>query len=355
MQPPCCFFWLLRFLILAMTNTPETSPTTSRLIDKYGRHVTYVRMSITDRCDFRCTYCMGEEMTFLPRSAVLSFEECLRLGRIFTAQGVTKLRITGGEPLVRKDAIWLLQQLAALPGLQQLVLTTNGSQLERFATDLKAVGVKRLNVSVDTLNPEAFRRITRTGNLDQVLRGLQAAKAAGFQRTKLNAVMMRGVNEHELLDLLRFAIAEGFDLSLIEEMPLGAIQGRENTFYSSDEALAVFCQHFTLTPTNESSGGPASYWRIPGTETRLGFISPHSHNFCASCNRVRITAQGELYPCLGQNDAVNLLPLLREHPNDDTPVLAAIQQSMGWKPEGHDFNAQLQQPQVVRFMSMTGG
>jgi len=324
------------------------------LLDKYGRRITYVRLSITDRCDFRCTYCMAEEMTFLPRKEVMSLEECLRVASVFVGLGVTKLRITGGEPLVRKGAMWLIERLGALPGLENLVLTTNGSQLDKFAAPLHQAGVKRINISLDTLKPERFRTITRIGELAKVLRGIEAARAAGFRRTKLNTVMMRGTNDDEFVDLVRFAIDQELDISFIEEMPLGEILGRNNTFISSEETREMLGQHFELIPSAENSGGPARYWRIPGSESRIGFISPHSHNFCDTCNRVRITAKGELYPCLGQNDATNLLPVLRAG-NDDAAVRQAIVDSMGIKPFGHDFTQQMDTPHVVRFMSMTGG
>ena len=325
------------------------------LLDKYGRRISYVRLSITDRCDFRCTYCMAEEMTFLPRKEVMSLEECLRVASVFVGLGVTKLRITGGEPLVRKDVMWLIERLGALPGLGNLVLTTNGSQLDRFAQPLRAAGVKRINVSLDTLRPDRFKAITRIGDLGKVLSGIEAARAAGFKRTKLNAVMMRGGNDDEFVDLVRFAVDHELDISFIEEMPLGDIHGRGNTFISSEEARDLLAQQFELIPSTESSGGPARYWRIPGSETRVGFISPHSHNFCDTCNRVRITAKGELYPCLGQNDALHLLPILRQYPGDGERLRQAIIDSMGIKPFGHDFTQQMDAPQVVRFMSMTGG
>lgn len=324
------------------------------LVDKYGRRITYVRLSITDRCDFRCTYCMAEEMTFLPRSEVMSLEECLRVAEVFVGLGVNKLRVTGGEPLVRKDATWLIERLGALPGLDALVLTTNGSQLDRFAAPLKAAGVKRINISLDSLNPERFRKITRIGDLSKVLHGIEAVRKVGFQRTKLNTVMMRGINDDEFVDLVHFAIAHELDISFIEEMPLGEIQGRANTYISSEETRQILSRHFELMPSAENSGGPARYWRTPGSESRIGFISPHSHNFCDTCNRVRITAKGELYPCLGQNDASNLLPSLRAS-DDNTGVRQAIIDSMGIKPFGHDFTQQMNAPQVVRFMSMTGG
>jgi cyclic pyranopterin phosphate synthase len=312
-------------------------------------------MSITDRCDFRCTYCMAEEMTFLPRHEVMSLEECLQVAKVFVGLGVSKLRITGGEPLVRKDALWLVERLGALPGLDNLVMTTNGSQLDRFAPALKAAGVRRINISLDTLKPARFREITRIGDLAKVLRGIEAARAAGFRRTKLNTVMMRGVNDDEFADLVQFALDHELDISFIEEMPLGEIHGRSNTYISSEETRELLGRRFELIPSTESSGGPARYWRVSGSETRVGFISPHSHNFCDSCNRVRITAKGELYPCLGQNDALQLLPVLRQHPGADAPLRQAIMDSMGIKPWGHDFTQQMDAPQVVRFMSMTGG
>lgn len=339
---------------------PTTTRESSRhadgtLIDKYGRHITYIRLSITDRCDFRCTYCMAEEMEFLPREQVLSLEECLRVVRTFVGLGVTKVRITGGEPLVRRNVLWLLERIAALDGLKELVLTTNGSQLERYAPSLRDAGVKRINVSLDTLDAQRFKTITRIGELDKVLRGIDAAGAAGFTRTKLNTVMMRGVNDDEFVDLVRYAMARDLNVSFIEEMPLGEVgHGRSTTYFSSEEGLALLAPHFELVPTLETTGGPARYWRIPGSETRVGFISPHSHNFCDTCNRVRITAQGELYPCLGQNDAMSLLPLLRGEA-DDAPLREAIVRSMGIKPKEHNFTGQLDAPQVIRFMSMTGG
>lgn len=340
------------FELLSGAGQPEHPAGT--LIDKYGRRITYVRLSITDRCDFRCTYCMAEEMTFLPRHEVMSLEECLRVATVFVGLGVNKLRITGGEPLVRKDALWLIERLGALPGLDNLVMTTNGSQLERFAEPLHQAGVKRLNVSLDTLRPERFRAITRIGDIDKVFRGIEAAGTAGFTRTKLNTVMMRGTNDDEFIDLVQFALDRQLDISFIEEMPLGEIYGRERIYISSDEAREILGQRFELIPSTESSGGPARYWTIPGSSSRIGFISPHSHNFCDTCNRVRITAKGELYPCLGQNDASQLLPTLRAH-DDNEALRQSIIDSMGIKPYGHDFTRQMMEPQVVRFMSMTGG
>lgn len=325
------------------------------LVDRLGRRISYLRLSITDRCDFRCTYCMTERVRFLPRKSVLSLEECLRLVRVFADLGVTKVRITGGEPLVRRNALWLLERIARLPGVEELVLTTNGSQLERYAPALRRAGVGRLNVSLDTLDPERFRALTRTGRLDQVLAGLDAVAAAGFTHTKLNTVLLRGVNDQELATLVDFALARELDISFIEEMPLGDIgHGRETTFFSSEAALAHLQERFTLVPTAETSGGPARYWRIPGEASRIGFISPHSHNFCDTCNRIRVTARGELFPCLGHNDAVPLMPLLRGG-DGDTAVQTAIRIALGIKPDRHHFGEQMLRPQVVRFMSATGG
>jgi len=327
----------------------------TKLVDGYGRQVTYLRLSITDRCDFRCHYCMAEEMSFLPRAQVLSLEECLRIARCFVALGVHKIRVTGGEPLLRRNVLWLLERLATLPGLRELVLTSNGSQLERHAMALRAAGVKRLNISVDTLRAERFRQITRVGDLQQVMRGIDAALAAGFERLKINTVLLRGVNDDELTDLVRFAMAREIDIAFIEEMPLGETAHARQHWLSGEEALQLLQTRFTLLPSSDSTGGPARYWRLPGTTTRVGFISPHSHNFCASCNRVRVTARGELYPCLGDNGAVALLPLLRQQPDDDAPLRAAIVEALGIKVRGHDFAQQMARPQVLRFMSMTGG
>lgn len=329
---------------------------TDMLIDRYGRRMDYIRLSITDRCDFRCVYCMGEDMTFLPRDEVLSLEECERLVRIFVGMGVQKVRITGGEPLVRKNALWLFEQIGRLPELREQVITTNGSQLEQYAPRLKAAGVNRINISLDSLDTERFRKITRVGDLHKVLRGIDAATAAGFAHTKLNCVLMRGINDDEAPALLQFAIDRQLDIAFIEEMPLGEVDhSRGSSYVSNDETLHTLQSQFTLVSSAETTGGPARYWRIPGTQTRVGFISPHSHNFCEACNRVRITCKGELYLCLGQEDKVDLMPLLRAYPHDDAPVRAAILDAMAIKPKGHDFDLRRAEPAVVRFMSMTGG
>lgn len=327
-----------------------------KLIDQFGRQVDYIRLSITDRCDFRCQYCMSEDMTFLPRDEVLSLEECARIVRTFVQLGVTKVRITGGEPLVRKNALWLFEEIGHLQGLDELVLTTNGSQLSKHASALKQAGVKRINISLDSLDAERFKEITRIGDLDKVLHGLEAAIAVGFDGIKLNTVLMRGTNDDEAEDLVSFAIDHNIDISFIEEMPLGDVNHqRESTFVSNADTLKRLQSKYPLIPSTHTSGGPARYWQVANTATKIGFISPHSHNFCESCNRVRISCKGELFLCLGQDDKVDLMPLLREYPNDDTPLRDAILNSMTFKPKGHDFDLKRATPAVVRFMSHTGG
>jgi cyclic pyranopterin phosphate synthase len=295
-------------------------------------------------------------MTFLPREEVLTLEECERLVRVFVELGVQKVRITGGEPLVRKNALWLFQQVGKLDGLRELVLTTNGSQLDYQAQQLKDAGVSRINISLDSLDAERFRKITRVGDLNKVLRGIDAAKAAGIARIRLNSVLMRDFNDDEAITLTQFAVDKGIDIAFIEEMPLGEVDhNRASSCVSNDETFDTLQKHFQLVSSTESTGGPARYWRVPGTETRVGFISPHSHNFCEACNRVRITCKGELFLCLGQEDVVDLMPLLREHPQDDAPLRQAIIDAMAIKPKGHDFDLRRAQPAVVRFMSVTGG
>ncbi|MDP1765716.1 MAG: GTP 3',8-cyclase MoaA [Methylotenera sp.] len=332
----------------------NTYPTT--LIDSFGRKVDYIRLSITDRCDFRCVYCMSEEMTFLSRDEVLSLEECARLVKVFVSLGVSKVRITGGEPLVRKNALQLFEEIGQLQGLRELVLTTNGSQLTHQAFALKQAGVRRINISLDSLDATRFRKITRVGDLDKVLRGIAAAKQAGFNNIKLNVLLMRGINDDEALPLTEFAVNQGLDISFIEEMPLGEVQHSRSTSYvSNEDTLKLLRARYDLVSSAETSGGPARYWRIPNSSTKIGFISPHSHNFCESCNRVRITCKGELYLCLGQDNKVDLRPLLREFPYDDKPLIQAIVDSMQAKPKGHDFNIKRATPAVIRFMSHTGG
>ncbi|NOS96681.1 MAG: GTP 3',8-cyclase MoaA [Methylotenera sp.] len=341
-------------MIEKVPNSTQNLP--HQLSDQFGRKVDYIRLSITDRCDFRCVYCMSEDMTFLPRDEVLSLEECARLVKVFVSLGVSKVRITGGEPLVRKNALWLFEEIGKLKNLKELVLTTNGSQLEKQAKDLKNAGVKRINISLDSLDATRFKNITRTGELDQVLRGVQAAKLAGFNSIKLNTVLMRGFNDDEILPLVDFAIQQAVDISFIEEMPLGDVNHtRESTFVSNADTLKFLQSKHPLISSTETTGGPARYWRVANTQTKIGFISPHSHNFCESCNRVRITCKGELYLCLGQEDKIELMPLLRAHPNDDQPLITAILNSMAIKPKGHDFDLRRTEPSIIRFMSHTGG
>lgn len=329
---------------------------TPQLVDRFGRRVTYVRLSVTDRCDFRCIYCMSEEMTFLPRARVLTLEELAMIGRAFSELGVDKIRITGGEPLVRSNVMQLFRELGRLPKLRELVLTTNGSQLAKMAADLKAAGVKRINISLDSLDPRRFRQITRVGDLDGVLRGIEAARRAGIERIKLNAVILKNRNHDEVVDLARFAIANGLDISYIEEMPLGVIgdHDRAEAYYSSDQIRADLSQHFTLLATTESTGGPSRYYRIPGIGSRIGFISPHSHNFCADCNRVRVTVEGRLLLCLGQEHSVDLRHVLRAYPGDHERLKQTLLQAMDIKPKGHEFDLQTR-PIILRHMNTTGG
>ena len=327
-----------------------------QLIDAFGRTVDYIRLSITDRCDFRCTYCMAEDMTFLPRDEVLTLEECARIVKVFASLGVSKVRITGGEPLVRKNALWLFEEIGKMLGVNELVTTTNGSQLEQQAQQLKNAGVRRINISLDTLQTDRFKQITRVGDLAKVLRGIQAAKEVGFDNIKLNVVLMRDVNDDETLDLVNFAIDQGLDISFIEEMPIGEVNhSRDASFISNQETLTTIQKHFSIIPSTQDTGGPARYWQIANSHTKIGFISPHSHNFCESCNRVRISCKGELFLCLGQEDKIELLPILRANPNNDAPIIDAIINSMKIKPQGHDFDLKRAQPAVVRFMSHTGG
>jgi cyclic pyranopterin phosphate synthase len=326
------------------------------LIDRFGRHVTYVRLSVTDRCDLRCLYCMSEDMEFLPRNQLLTLEELARLGRCFAGLGVTKLRITGGEPLVRRNVLWLFERLGELQTVRDLTLTTNGTQLAQCAAALKAAGVTRINISLDSLRPERFHAITRFGVLGKTLAGIDAALAAGFARVKLNSVILKHRNHDEVTDLVRFALDRGLDISFIEEMPLGQIGDRDRAeaYYSSDAIRADLAQVFELLPTTETTGGPSRYFRIAGTETRVGFISPHSHNFCGDCNRVRVTAEGRLLLCLGQEYSSDLRRALRANPTDDDRVKQAIVSAMSLKPRGHDF-ALGGQPIILRHMSVTGG
>ncbi len=326
------------------------------LIDRFGRTVNYLRISITDRCDFRCVYCMSEEMTFLPRAQILTLEEIYTLAQAFVELGVKKIRITGGEPLVRRGAVDLLRRLGGLQGLKELVLTTNGSRLETEAINLQTAGVKRINISLDTLQAEKFTEMTRVGDLNKVLRGIEAARQAGFDRIKINSVVLKNRNHDEVCDLVRFAIDRDLDISFIEEMPLGLIDdhNRAEAYYPSDRIKADLAKVYELMPTTDSTGGPSRYYRIPGTTSRVGFISPHSHNFCASCNRVRLTAEGRLLLCLGNEHSIDLKRVLRSHPGDTETVKKSIVAAMSIKPEKHEFDLQAK-PVIFRHMSVTGG
>lgn len=329
------------------------------MIDPFGRHISYLRVSVTDRCDFRCVYCMSEDMTFLPKADLLTLEELDRLCSAFVDKGVDKLRITGGEPLVRRDIMRLFRSLSrhlATGRLKELTLTTNGSQLERFAKDLFDCGVRRINVSIDTLDPKKFEQITRWGKLDKVLRGIDAARAAGL-RVKLNTVALRDINEHEIPSLMTWAHERGMDLTLIETMPLGDIDGdRTDQYLPLSLVRSNLREHFTLDEIDYKTGGPARYVRVRETGGRLGFITPLTHNFCESCNRVRITCTGTLFMCLGQDDAADLRAPLRAS-TGDALLHAAIDEAIGRKPKGHDFviDRRTKAPSVSRHMSMTGG
>ena len=320
----------------------------TQLIDNFGRRVSYVR----------CVYCMDEEMTFMPREQLLTLEEIAFLVKAFCELGVEKVRITGGEPLVRRNVDWLIEQIGALKhttSLKELNLTTNGSQLPKYAEKLAAAGMDRINISLDSLNAERFRELTRTGELTQVLDGIDAAKQAGFKRIKLNAVIMKGRNDDEIVDLAQFAIDNDLDISYIEEMPLGQVtHSRNESYCSSDEVLATLQKHFDLQSSIANTGGPSRYYQVAGSNSKIGFISPHSHNFCESCNRVRVTTEGRLLLCLGQEHSMDLRDIIRRHPGDLDKLKQAIIQSMDIKPKGHDFNIK-EQPIIFRHMSVTGG
>jgi cyclic pyranopterin phosphate synthase len=330
------------------------------MIDPYGRHIRYLRVSVTDRCDFRCVYCMAEDMTFLPKAEILTLEELDRLCSAFIRQGVKKLRLTGGEPLVRKNIMFLFRALSRhleCGALHELTLTTNGSQLAKYARELRGCGVKRVNVSVDTLDPQKFTAITRWGKLDRVQEGLVAAKDAGLG-IKINAVALKGVNEDEIDDLIAWCGREGFDLTLIEVMPMGDIGGemRLDQYLPLSLVRARLAQKWTLDEIDYRTGGPARYVRVRETGGRLGFITPLTHNFCESCNRVRLTCTGTLYMCLGQDDAADLRAPLRASESDEL-LEAAMHEAISRKPKGHDFiiDRRHTQPAVARHMSVTGG
>jgi cyclic pyranopterin phosphate synthase len=344
----------------ALTTDFDRAGTPPRaLIDPFARAITYLRVSVTDRCDFRCVYCMSEHMTFLPKAELLTLEELDRLCSAFVAKGVTKLRLTGGEPLVRRGIMTLVGSLSRhlkSGALKDLTLTTNGSQLEKYAAELKDLGVERINVSIDTLDPDKFRAVTRWGDLGKVLAGVEAAQKAGL-KVKINAVALKGVNEDELADMTAWAHGRGMDLTLIEVMPLGETgESRLDQYLPLSLARARLAERYTLEDIDYRTGGPARYVRVKETGGRLGFFTPLTHKFCESCNRVRITCTGTLYMCLGQNDAADLRSPLRAS-ESDAQLYAAIDEAIGRKPKGHDFviDREHQRPAVARHMSVTGG
>jgi len=332
-----------------------------RLIDPFARAITYLRVSVTDRCDFRCVYCMSENMTFLPKKELLTLEELDRMCSTFIGLGVEKLRITGGEPLVRRGIMTFFDAMSRhldSGALKELTVTTNGSQLDRFATDLYAAGVRRINVSLDTLDAAKFERVTRWGKLDKVLSGIDAARKAGL-RVKINTVALKGFNEDELFSLTDWCAREDMDLTFIEVMPMGDLgnEDRVGQYWALDDLRAQLATQFTLTDLTERTGGPARYIRLEETGQKIGLITPLTHNFCESCNRVRMTCTGELYMCLGQEDNASLRDILRASPEDDAPLIAAIEAAILRKPKGHDFDYSRQKAdgQVSRHMSHTGG
>ncbi|MBY6006539.1 GTP 3',8-cyclase MoaA [Salipiger bermudensis] len=332
-----------------------------KLIDPFARPISYLRVSVTDRCDFRCVYCMSENMSFLPKKELLTLEELDRLCSAFIGMGVEKLRITGGEPLVRRDILKFFQSMTRhldSGALRELTLTTNGSQLEKFAKPLYEAGVRRVNISADTLNEEKFAEITRWGRLPQVLRGIDAAQEAGM-RVKLNAVALKGFNEDELFSMTEWCAERDMDMTWIEVMPMGDIgnEDRLDQYWKLTDLRARLAEQYTLTDLPESTGGPARYVRLEETGQKIGFITPLTHNFCESCNRVRLTCTGELFMCLGQEDNADLRSALRNHPGSDAPLEEAIRAAIERKPKGHDFDYSRQSVdgRVSRHMSHTGG
>ncbi len=330
------------------------------MIDPFGRHVSYLRVSVTDRCDFRCAYCMSEDMTFLPKAEILSLEELERVCSAFVRLGVRKLRMTGGEPLVRRNIMWLFKSLGRhleSGALDELTLTTNGSQLKRFASELFDIGVRRVNVSLDTLDPEKFRTITRWGRFEQVMEGIAAAKDAGLQ-IKINAVALKGVNDDEFNDLVRWCGAGGYDLTFIEVMPMGDVgaEARVDQYLPLSMVRAQLIKQWTLRDIDYNSGGPARYVEVAETGRKIGFITPMTHNFCESCNRVRLTCTGTLFMCLGREDAADLRTPIRAS-DEDALLEAAIDEAIGRKPKGHDFIIDRRRGEsgVGRHMSVTGG
>lgn len=335
-----------------MSGTPEDK----ELIDKFGRRVDYIRLSVTDRCDFRCVYCMTEDMTFLPRKEILSLEELFKIALAFTELGVRRIRLTGGEPMVRANVMSLIEKLGELPGLDELLLTTNGAQLDKFAIPLQRAGVNRINISIDSLDADRFKRISRVGKLDKVLAGIDAAIGAGFDRIRLNSVIMRGYNDDEVMALTDFAISRNVDIAFIEEMPLGAASdhNREDTTCSNTWVKSVIESKYQLLDSAAKTAGPSRYSQVAGHKSRIGFISPVTHNFCEDCNRVRVTVEGRLLLCLGNEHSMDLRAILRDSGKTIADLKEAIVKAMDLKPERHFFYDK-DHAQPVRLMNMTGG
>ena len=341
---------------MSATSVPPSNQE-NPLVDRFGRTVSYVRLSVTDRCDLRCVYCMPEKMKFVPRTQLLTLEEMESVGRAFIELGVDKIRITGGEPLVRNNILQLFNNLGAIEALRDLTLTTNGTQLKKYARQLKAAGVTRINISLDTLRADRFHKMTRIGELQRTLDGIDAAIACDFNQIKLNSVVLKNHNHDEMFDLVAFAIDRGIYISFIEEMPLGenTHHDRAATYYSSDEILEDLQQHYEILPATKKTAGPTRYFQLTDhANTHVGFISPHSHNFCESCNRVRMTAEGRLLLCLGQEHSVDLRRVIRANPGNDEALRQAIISSMEIKPKGHDFNLN-SHTILLRHMNLTGG
>ena len=325
------------------------------LIDPFGRTVDYLRLSVTDRCNLRCTYCMAEQMTFLPKQQILSLEELRDMAAAFVELGIRKIRLTGGEPLIRRDIIKLVSSLTAMPGLDEVTMTTNGVLLPTMAQPLRDAGLSRLNISIDSLKADRFKQLTRVGNLHEVIEGIQAAGAVGFKKVKLNAVILAGFNDDEVIDLARFAVDQDMDISFIEEMPLGEIDAhkRVNTQITSTSLREQLTSEFTLIDSAETTGGPSRYMQVAKSKSKIGFISPMSNNFCESCNRVRMTAEGRLLLCLGNEHSMDLREVIRSNPGDSELLKSKITEALKKKPERHYFDAE--QVDIVRFMNMTGG
>lgn len=329
---------------------------TLHLVDKFTRQIDYLRISVTDRCNFRCIYCMNRNTTFIPKNQLLTLEELAFIGQAFVELGIKKIRVTGGEPLLRKNVVQLFQHLGQLKGLKELTITTNGLQLAKSAPFLKATGVKRINVSLDSLQPERFQQITRGGQLHTVLRGIDVALNMGFERIKLNSVILKNYNHEEVIDLVSFALTRQLDICFIETMPLGTVDGYDykQLYYPCQQIRRDLSQVFTLIPTPETTGGPARYYRLAESNSWVGFIAPHSEHFCDTCNRVRVTTDGRLLLCLGHNHAVDLKSVIRAYPGEMSPLKRTIVNALKIKPAGHCFNKE-NYPRSLQFMNRVGG